>query len=334
MQSLPQLIARFRTYLTTEKRASPHTVRNYLLNVEQLAEFMRVKGRPERAGDVDIMLLRSYLASLFEANEPSTISRKLSAIRAFLRFLRREHVIEENVAMLVRPPKAGKTLPSFLTPEDAGVLMESPLRGRRPARPETVTRAAADARLTTSEPSLAPLPSGPPGPRDERDAAIFEVLYGCGLRVSECVGLDLVDLEADCVRVRSGKGRKDRVVPLGDKARQALDRWLALRGTLSPTSDALFVNARGGRVTARSVRRFVDGHAHAAELPKTHPHALRHSYATHLLASGADLRAIQELLGHASLSTTSRYAHVDFQYLAKAYASHPHAGDAFKVEKK
>jgi integrase/recombinase XerC len=306
---LHDLIARFRTYLTTEKRASPHTVRNYLLNVEQLAEFMRAKGRAERAGAVDIMLLRSYLASLFAANEPATISRKLSAIRAFLRFLRREHVIEENVAMLVRPPKAGKTLPSFLTPDDAGALMESPITPRPPTKVK-------------------------PGPRDQRDAAIFEVLYGCGLRVSECVGLDLVDVERDNVRVRSGKGRKDRVVPLGDKARQALDRWLAVRGTLKPLSDALFVNARGGRVSARSVRRFIDGHAYRAELPKTHPHALRHSYATHLLASGADLRAIQELLGHASLSTTSRYAHVDFQYLAKAYASHPHAGDAFKVEKK
>ncbi len=311
---MQELIARFRSYLSTEKRASPHTVRNYLLNVEQLAEFMRQKGRGDKPGAVDIMLLRSYLASLFAANEPATISRKLSAIRAFLRFLRREHVIEENVAMLVRPPKAGKTLPSFLTPDDAGALMESPLKP-----PVAIAETS---------------PTKAPGPRDWRDAAIFEVLYGCGLRVSECVGLDLVDLERDSVRVRSGKGRKDRVVPLGDKARLALDRWLAARGTLEPTSDALFVNARGGRVTARSVRRFLDGHAHAAELPKTHPHALRHSYATHLLSSGADLRAIQELLGHASLSTTSRYAHVDFQYLAKAYASHPHAGDAFKVEKK
>src|ERR1700744_6107204 len=117
---LRELIERFAVHLRTEKRASPHTVRNYLVNVEQLAAFMRAKGRPERAGAVDIMLLRSYLASLFEANEPSTIARKLSAVRAFLRFLRRERVIEENVAMLVRPPKAGKTLPSFLTPEGAG----------------------------------------------------------------------------------------------------------------------------------------------------------------------------------------------------------------------
>jgi integrase/recombinase XerC len=177
-----------------------------------------------------------------------------------------------------------------------------------------------------------------PGPRAARDAAILEVLYGCGLRVSECVGLDVADLElgggAAHVRVRAGKGRKDRLVPLGDKARAALTAWLALRPRLEPRADALFVNARGGRVSARSVRRFVDAHAQTAAVPKTHPHALRHSYATHLLGSGADLRAIQELLGHASLKTTARYAHVDFQYLARAYAAHPHAGNAFKAEPK
>jgi integrase/recombinase XerC len=320
---MQELVERFRRHLESEKRASPHTVRNYLVNVEQLVAFLRDKGRPLAPRAVDIPLLRSYLASLFEANEPSTIARKLSAIRAFLRFLRRERVIEENVAMLLRPPKAGKSLPSFLTVEQAGVLVEAPVR------PAVNPRAGSSAAA--------------------RDAALFEVLYGCGLRVSECVGLDVADLDLGpsgaaggaersgnnaMVRVRAGKGRKDRVVPLGDKARAALDRWLPDRLALQPTDDALFVNARGRRVTARSVRRFLDAHAWRAQLPKTHPHALRHSYATHLLGSGADLRAIQELLGHASLNTTARYAHVDFEYLARAYASHPHAGAAFKVEKK
>ncbi|HEX6835415.1 MAG TPA: tyrosine recombinase XerC [Polyangia bacterium] len=300
---MQELIDRFRRHLEAEKRASPHTVRNYLVNVEQLVAFLREKRRA-RSGeigprDVDIPLLRSYLASLFELNEPATIARKLSAVRAFLRFLRRERVIEENVAMLLRPPKAKKALPSFLTVEQAGVLVEAP--------------------NATDQP---------------RDAALFEVLYGCGLRVSECVGLDLGDLDGEMVRVRAGKGRKDRVVPLGDKARRAIDRWLPERLKLHPTDDALFLNARGRRLTARSVRRFLDAHAQSAALPKTHPHALRHSYATHLLSSGADLRAIQELLGHASLKTTARYAHVDFEYLARAYQHHPHAGDVFKSEKK
>lgn len=296
---MQELLDRFRRHLEAEKRASPHTVRNYLLNVEQLVAFMREKGRPLQPRAVDIPLLRSYLASLFELNEPATIARKLSAVRAFLRFLRREKVIEENVAMLLRPPKAKKALPSFLTVEQAGVLVEAPNASHK-----------------------------------LRDAALFEVLYGCGLRVSECVGLDLGDVEADMLRVRAGKGKKDRVVPLGEKARRAIDRWLPERLKLKPQDDALFLNARGRRLTARSVRRFLDAHAQASSLPKTHPHALRHSYATHLLSSGADLRAIQELLGHASLKTTARYAHVDFEYLARAYQHHPHAGDIFKTEKK
>src|SRR5262249_11233925 len=158
--------------------------------VEQLVAFMRAKGRPLSAGAVDIPLLRSYLASLFGVNEPATIARKLSAVRAFLRFLRRGRVVEENVAMLLRPPKAKKSLPSFLTVEQAATLVEAPLETHR-----------------------------------LREAALFEVLYGCGLRVSEGVGLDLGDIEADVVRVRAGKGRKDRVVPLGEKARRAIDRW-------------------------------------------------------------------------------------------------------------
>lgn len=301
------LTERFVRYLETEKRASPHTVRAYLGNLEQLFAFVRTrKGRDQLApSDIDIPVLRSYLASLFGANEPSTISRKLSAVRAFLRFLQRERVIEENVALLLRPPKARKSLPSFLTVEQAGALVEAP-------RTEERTDRAA------------------------RDAALFEVMYGCGLRVSECVGLDLADLEAERLIVRAGKGRKDRIVPLGRKAREALDRWLVVRGATTPVDEALFVNLRGRRLTARSVRRFLDAYAQRAEVPKTHPHALRHSYATHLLNSGADLRALQELLGHASLKTTARYAHVNFEFLAQAYASHPHAGTAFmsKKEKK
>jgi integrase/recombinase XerC len=336
------LVTRFRLHLEIEKRASPHTVRNYVLNVNQLVDYLRDKGRPLEPSAVDIPLLRSYLASLFEANEPSTIARKLSALRAFLRFLRRERVIEENVAMLLRPPKAGKSLPSFLTVEQAGALMEAPVRRAARVADAPVGPLPSMSMASSSSPTnRAPRAGSPVDGADgaatapvvvARDAAILEVLYGCGLRVSECVGLDVADLERESLRVRAGKGRKDRDVPLGDQARAALDRWLGLRPQLGPASDALFLNQRGGRLTARSVARFVDQHARAADVPPTHPHALRHSYATHLLGSGADLRAIQELLGHASLKTTARYAHVDFQYLARAYAAHPHAGNAFKIE--
>jgi integrase/recombinase XerC len=294
-----ELVERFRAHLESEKRASPHTVRAYLTNLEQLLGFVRDKRQREpRPGDLDIPMLRSYLASLFEANEPVTIARKLSAVRAFLRFLRRERIIDENLAMLVRPPKGKKALPAFLTPEQATALVEAPVRER--------------ARSANAVLAL-------------RDAAILEVLYGCGLRVSECVGLDLGDLEAAELRVRRGKGGKDRVVPLGGKAREALDAWIERRIELAPGDGALFVNHRGVRVTARSVRRFVDRHALAGGVPDTHPHALRHSYATHLLGSGADLRSIQELLGHASIKTTARYAHVDLQYLQREYEKHPHS---------
>jgi integrase/recombinase XerC len=290
-----ELVARFREHLTVEKRASPHTVRAYLTNLDELLAFIRTKReRAPQPRDLDIPMLRSYLASLFELNEPVTIARKLSAVRAFCRFLRRERVLSENVALLLRPPKAKKSLPSFLTPEQATALVEAPVR------------------TPTNEAPLA-----------LRDAAILEVLYGCGLRVSECVNLDLGDLDAGEVRVRRGKGGKDRVVPLGDKARVALDAWIERRSELSPTSAAVFVNARGGRVTTRSVRRFVDRHAISGSVPDTHPHALRHSFATHLLGSGADLRSIQELLGHASIQTTARYAHVNLQYLMREYEKHP-----------
>jgi integrase/recombinase XerC len=252
-----------------------------------------------------MITLRSYLASLFEKNDASTISRKLSALRAFGRFLKRDRVIDENVAMLVRPPKARKVLPRFLTPEQAEGLMVAPVAERTPT-------------------ALA-----------LRDAAILEVMYGCGLRVSECVGLDVGDVDLEEIRVRRGKGGKDRVVPLGRKAREAVDAWLARRAELGPRDESLFPNARGGRVSARSVRRFVDKHAIRGGVPPTHPHALRHSYATHLLGSGADLRAIQELLGHASIQTTARYAHVNLEYLMKEYFSHhPRAGTTYKPVKK
>ncbi len=300
---MKQWLDRFAEHLSVEKRASPNTVRAYLANLRELATFIETKrGRAATARDLDIPTVRSYLASLFELNEAVTIARKLSALRAFMKFLRREKIIDENVAMLVRPPKAKKALPGFLTPEQAQALVEAP--------------------------------SGN-SPLALRDAAILEVLYGCGLRVSECTGLDLDDVDENELRVRHGKGGKERLVPLGRKARQALDAWLARRGELRPSGHALFTNARGGRVTARSVRRFIDQHAVASGVPDTHPHALRHSYATHLLGSGADLRAIQELLGHASIQTTARYAHVNLEYLMKEYYSHhPRAGTTFKPENK
>ena len=297
---LAALTVRFRVHLTAEKRASAHTVRAYLHDLAELTTYLAEKQRPLRARSIDVLLLRSYLATLFDHNDAATIGRKLSSVRAFLRFCKRERVVDENVGLLVSPPKGKKALPHFLSVDQAGGLVEAPAS----------EHAGAQSQLLRT-----------------RDAALLEVLYGCGLRVSECVGLDLGDLERQELRVREGKGRKDRVVPLGRKAREALDAWLDVRGALRPTGAHVFVNARGGRLDPRSVRRQLDRHAVTAGIGKTHPHALRHSYATHLLGSGADLRAIQELLGHASLKTTARYAHVDTEYLMREYAAHhPRAG--------
>jgi integrase/recombinase XerC len=299
------LVRQFGEHLSAERRASPETVRAYIANSLEFIDFLdaRLK-RPARPGDLDMANLRSYLASLFGRNEAVTIGRKLSALRALCRFLRRGRHIEENVAVLLKPPKAKKMLPGFLTPEQAGALVEAP-EGRK-ATPRAKAEAA-------------------------RDAALLELLYGTGLRVGEGVALDLGDVDGERVRVRRGKGGKERLVPLGSKAREAIAAWTALRPSLAPpqgglrAANALFVTARGLRLSARAARRIVDAAAIAAGVPKTHPHALRHSYATHLLGSGADLRSIQELLGHASLSTTARYAHVDLQYLLGQYDHHPHA---------
>ena len=302
---MQSLVAAFRDHLRTEKRASPETVRAYLANVEELCAFVaEKKKRPGVPSDFDVMAIRGYLASLFGRNQPVTVSRKLSSVRAFLRFLRRERLIEENVALLLRAPKAKKLLPQFLTVEQAGALVEAPGSPNAKSQPGRCLEAEA-----------------------LRDAAILEVMYGAGLRVGEVVALDLGDVDGEMLRVRHGKGDKERLVPLGKKAREALDHWLAVRPSLvkAQSASAIFLTKRGARFGTRQVRRIVDAWAALSSVPRTHPHALRHSYATHLLGSGADLRSIQELLGHASLQTTARYAHVDVEYLMAQYARHPRA---------
>ena len=305
---MDELLLRFRDHLESEKRASKETVRAYLADIGELVEFIAAKrDRPARVADLDVPMLRSYLASLFGRNEPVTVGRKLSAARTFLKFLRRLRLIEENVALLIRPPKARPLLPRFLTVEQAGALVEAPTDTRPPVA--TKGGAAWD--------ELESL----------RDQALLEVMYGAGLRVGEAVALDVGDLEGEMVRVRHGKGDKERLVPLGRKARDAVAAWLAVRPPVARAGaeQAVFVTRRGLRVGTRQVRRVVDAQALRSGLAATHPHALRHSYATHLLGSGADLRSIQELLGHASLKTTARYAHVDIEYLMTQYARHPHA---------
>jgi integrase/recombinase XerC len=307
---MDEALATFRQYLTAEKRASAHTLRAYLHDLEELvAHAARVLGHPPAIDELDVGVCRSYLASLHGANDAVTIGRKLSSLRAFFRLAVRRRLVRSSPVAALRAPKRSKRLPMFLGKEDVGRLLDG--GGTRPdAAPDQLAL----------------------------ESALFEVIYGAGLRVSEACGLDVGDVEVDgaraYVRVRQGKGRKDRVVPLGGKARAALDAWAvqrtarlaAARPGRAPVGAALFITRRGLRVGPRAVRRLLDRREQATGTPRVSPHALRHSFATHLLGEGADLRAIQEMLGHASLRTTQRYAHVDIDHLMAVYdKAHPRA---------
>jgi integrase/recombinase XerC len=272
---------------------SPHTRAAYGRDLE---EFRRVTaarlGREPVPARVDIVQVRAYLAALFGTNDSSSIARKLSSLRAFFRFLVRRGDVAQDPTAQVRSPKRKKALPRALSVDDAMHVVEQP------------------------EPKRADL--------EARDRAILEVLYGAGLRVSELCALDVGDVDSGegLVRVRRGKGGKERIVPLGAKALAAIEAYLGL-GRHGP---ALFVNARGGRLTPRSVQRHLTRSAALAGVDGVSPHALRHSFATHLLDGGVDLRSIQELLGHASLSSTQIYTRVSLDHLMKVYdAAHPHA---------
>ncbi len=306
----------FRDYLRVERGCSPRTLDVYLREVQAFAAgaAARRKGTAPAPAAIDAIEVRRHLASLFERNDPTTIAKKLSALRTFFRFLHRRRVIDGNPAAAVRGPKKKRALPRALDVDDAFRLVEAPTTVRRPtARARSVAEAA-------RAPALA-----------VRDAALFEVLYGGGLRVSEACALDLGDLEHEggglIVTVRHGKGGKVRTVPLGDACARALAAWQAVRPTLTAGA-ALFVNHRGQRLTPRSAQRSTRAWATASGVVATAtPHALRHSYATHLLDGGVDLRSIQELLGHASLSSTQIYTKVSLDHLMTVYdQAHPRAG--------
>jgi integrase/recombinase XerC len=310
---MEQALAAFRQFLTAEKRASEHTVRAYLHDLDELRAFAEeVLGRPPALDELDVILCRSYLASLHGKNDAVTIGRKLSSLRAFFRLAVRRRLCKSSPVAALRAPKRAKRLPSFLGKDDVGRLLDGGTRD------EELGDDACGRAL---------------------EAALFEVIYGAGLRVSEACNLDVGDVEIDragaLVRVRHGKGRKDRIVPLGSKARQAYAAYLDRRADRlvragargrSDAGHALFLSARGRRLGPRAVRRLLARRELASGTPRVSPHALRHSFATHLLGEGADLRAIQEMLGHASLRTTQRYAHVDIDHLMAVYdKSHPRA---------
>ena len=307
--------AEFRNYLTVERAASPNTIAAYAADVAQFAALHQERsGRLPDIAAIDTLDIRAYLAALFGKSDAVSIARKLSSLRAFFRYLVKRGVIARNPARLVRSPKRKKPLPRALDVDDAFGLVEAPRSGVGESPVRARKRALA-----------------------LRDCALLEVLYGAGLRVSECCGLDIDDLdssryETTLVTVRRGKGGKGRQVPLGRKATDAVSAYLAVRGELKnrrgaqPEPRALFVNYRGGRLTPRSVQRMVSRAVITAGTAEATPHALRHSFATHLLDSGVDLRAIQELLGHASLSSTQIYTRVSLDKLTEVYdKAHPRA---------
>jgi integrase/recombinase XerC len=286
-------LSAFLTYLSLEKGASPHTLRSYR---SDLCEFRAFVGPEKPLKQVDGRMVRAYLAHLHSRGlDASSVARKLAALRSWFRFLVRRRVLARNVAREIRGPRLGRKLVSFLPIDEAQVLVDGKAIG---------------------------------GAARERDVAILELLYATGLRVSELTALDMddVDRAGQTVRVL-GKGRKERIVPFGDRAARALDAYHAWRAERRGT---LFANQRGRRLSARAVHAIVRKSAVAAGIVRrVSPHTLRHTFATHLLDAGADLRVIQELLGHSRLSTTQRYTHVGADQLMRVYdAAHPRARGA------
>ena len=303
-------IQRFLEYLQGERRASPHTVAAYRRDLEQLAAFLRERADGSVAlKDVTKLALRAWLAHLAENLAPSTIGRKLAAVRALFVYLERVGQVRGNPAALIATPKVRRKLPAFLGVDAAEQVMVAPVEDT----PASRTGRVAEAERT-------------------RDAVVLELLYGSGLRVSELCALNLghISLADEQVRVK-GKGRKERVVPLGSKARAAIRDYLEQREQLhhprtgALDARALLVTRRGTRLGVRRVQALVKRYgALGAGRPDLHPHALRHSCATHMLDGGADLRAIQDLLGHSTLSTTQRYTHLSLEQLLRVYDSaHP-----------
>ncbi len=289
-------VADFIRHLAAEKRHSPRTCDSYRRDLQRLAAWLAETGHPSQWPQVSSHDLRRYVAELSRAGlNGRSIARHLSAIRRFYRFLLRERLATDNPALDIRAPKSGRRLPKVADVDQLNHLLDTP----------------------------------PDDPLELRDLCMFELMYSSGLRLSELAGLDVdaVDLRGAEVRVL-GKGGKERVLPVGRKARLALEGWLPVRAGLVPEQErALFVSQRGDRLSHRSIQARLHrwGLAKGAD-QRLHPHLLRHSFASHMLESSGDLRAVQELLGHADIATTQVYTHLDFQHLARIYdQSHPRA---------
>jgi integrase/recombinase XerC len=299
MPALRDCIARYLAELA-RRGASKHTQRSYASDLEQFARYFEPPGTAAPDIDqLDLPLLREWLSNLYDQGLTATsIRRKLAAVRAIFKFLLQEGVVQKNLAARIRTPKIRQRLPDVMSEEKTNNLLDA---------------------VETGE--IVEMPS------KERDIAFLELLYGCGIRVGELVGINLedIDLHAGWLRVR-GKGNKERQVPVGERAAAAVSRYLSVRSA-APSERALFLNSRGSRINDRQVRRLVKLYGLLVTGDSTiHPHSFRHAYATHLLSDGADLRAIQELLGHARLSTTQKYTQVSLKDLQAVYdRAHPKA---------
>jgi integrase/recombinase XerC len=303
---LADLTDSFLDYLRSQKGYSDHTVKNYRVDLDHFLKFLVNKekstGKKQIAPElesIDFLVIREYLGRLYGRYKRTTIARKLSAIRSFFYFLERKGLVQSNPAADISSPKQGRYIPTHLPVDEMFRLLEGPDRGK---------------------------------PLGLRDLAILEVLYSCGIRVSELSGLNLssIDLDQRLVKVL-GKGNKERIVPIGRKALRAIQDYveatlpLRKKAQRDPQDEPLFINFRGGRLTTRSIGRVVKKYARQCGLmTEITPHSLRHTFATHLLDGGADLRSVQELLGHVSLSTTQKYTHVSLEKLMEVYdKAHP-----------
>jgi integrase/recombinase XerC len=289
-------LAAYLAHLEHVKRCSAHTLKSYAHDLSQLRAFLDVKRHPALADlrKLDVIALRGFLAERHRQDATMSVLRKLSAVRGFLKYAKKEKRIDTSPAALLDSPKRPKSLPKTVSEKEAAALCDVALGSAH-------TRHAL------------------------RDRAVVELLYGAGLRVGELCALDVDDLKVAERSVRVvGKGNKERQVPFHDVCADALNAWLAVR---TDGARALFLGARGGRLDDREVRRFLSRYGlEVGAHGRVHPHKLRHAFATHLLEGGADLRGIQELLGHASLSTTQRYTHVDVKRLTRVYVdAHPRA---------
>jgi integrase/recombinase XerC len=342
---MEQTIAKYLEYLRTVRNSSPHTISNYGKDLGQFLMFLSPpKATPPTLRAVNHGMIREFVAHLHDHGlEKSSIARKLAALRSFFKYCVREGHLKESPARLVPTPKLPKRIPSVVSAEEmngflnhvAG-MVQGPTDGVAVSKkllPKKELQATARAKKLNGPEQVEE------GLLLRRDRALLELLYAAGLRVSELTGLNLLDVEQKerILRVR-GKGNKERIVPYGAKAQEALEKYWPVREHLlkqtngsshfaDPHAQAVFLNYAGRRLTQRSVGRIVKKYVRMVNVNwDLHPHSLRHAFATHLLADGADLRAIQELLGHQSLSTTQRYTHASIRQLMEVYdKAHPHA---------